>query len=56
MFEEETRGYSSFLDMIEGDLPGRAQQMIREWAHQYHAELQSMWQSQTYKRLPGLEE
>ena len=44
------------LEMIEGDLPGRAQQMIREWAQQYQAELKAMWQSQTYKKLPGLED
>jgi len=44
------------LEMIEGDLPRRAQRMIREWAQQYQAELKAMWQSQTYKKLPGLED
>jgi hypothetical protein len=44
------------LEMIEGDLPTRAQQMIREWAQQYQEELKGMWQSQAYKKLPGLED
>lgn len=44
------------LEMIEGDLPGRAQRMIREWAQQYQSELKAMWQSQAYKKLPGLED
>ena len=42
--------------MIEGDLPTRAQRMIREWAQQYQEELKGMWQSQAYKKLPGLED
>lgn len=50
VFEIET------LDMIEGDLPGHAQRMIREWAKQYQNELQAMWQSQNYTKLPGLED
>ncbi len=44
------------LEMIEGDLPTRAQRMIREWAQQYQEELKDMWQSQAYKKLPGLED
>jgi hypothetical protein len=44
------------LEMIEGDLPGRAQQMIQEWAQRYQTDLQAMWQSQSYRRLPGLED
>ena len=43
------------LEMLEGDLSGRAQQMITEWANQYQAELLSMWRSQAFKKLPGLE-
>ena len=30
------------LEMIEGDLPTRAQRMIREWAQQYQEELKGM--------------
>ena len=43
------------LEMIEGDLPGRAKRMIHEWAQLYRSELLEMWKSQNYKRLPGLE-
>jgi hypothetical protein len=43
------------LDLIEGDLPHRAQRMVLEWAEQYKDELVQMWQTQSYKKLPGLE-
>ena len=31
------------LDLIEGDLPVRAQRLIREWASQYQGEMLEMW-------------
>ncbi len=43
------------LEMIEGDLPGRAQKLVREWASQYQADLRTMWETQQYRKLPGLE-
>ncbi len=43
------------LDLIEGDLPHRAQRMVIDWAAQYKDELVRMWQTQSYKKLPGLE-
>jgi len=43
------------LEMIEGDLPARAQRLVREWADRYRNELLSMWQTQEYRQLPGLE-
>jgi len=43
------------LEMIEGDLPPRAQRLVRDWAEQYKDELQRMWETQDYKKLPGLE-
>lgn len=43
------------LEMIEGDLPRRAHKMVLEWTTQYQAELQLMWQTQDFKKLPGLE-
>jgi len=43
------------LDMIEGDLPARAQRLVREWADRYKDELLRMWETQDYKKLPGLE-
>lgn len=49
IFEIET------LNMIEGDLPQRAQKLIKEWALAYQQELKEMWKSQEFKKLPGLE-
>jgi hypothetical protein len=43
------------LEMIEGDLPGRAQRLVKEWATQYQRELLDMWKNQEFKQLPGLE-
>lgn len=43
------------LELIEGDLPVRAQRMVLEWATQYQEELLQMWNSNEFKRLPGLE-
>ena len=43
------------LQMIEGDLPVRAQRLVREWGEQYQQELLRMWNINEFKRLPGLE-
>ena len=43
------------LDMLEGDVPVRAQRLVREWGAQYQQELLRMWNSNEFKRLPGLE-
>ncbi len=43
------------LEMTEGDLPQRAVRMVRDWAEQYKDELRRMWETQDYKKLPGLE-
>lgn len=43
------------LEMIEGDLPPRAQRLVRDWAERYKDELQRMWDTQDFKKLPGLE-
>jgi hypothetical protein len=43
------------LEMIEGDLPNRAQKMITEWANLYKKDLLEMWETQNFKNLPGLE-
>jgi len=43
------------LEMIEGDLPQRAQKMIREWAEKYKSDLIEIWKTQKFKKLPGLE-
>jgi hypothetical protein len=43
------------LEMLEGDLPVRAQRLVIEWAAQYQQELLRMWNSNEFKQLPGLE-
>ncbi len=43
------------LEMLEGDLPGRAQKLVKEWSTQYQQELLHMWNTNEFKRLPGLE-
>ena len=43
------------LEMIEGDLPDRAQKLVREWANLYQKELQRIWLDQVFMNLPGLE-
>lgn len=43
------------LTMIEGDMPSRAQRLVKEWAERYRTELLAMWNSQEFKQLPGLD-
>jgi hypothetical protein len=43
------------LEMLEGDLPMRAERLAREWGAQYQPDLLRMWNSNEFKRLPGLE-
>jgi len=43
------------LEMIEGDLPNRAVRLVKEWGQRYQNELQTMWNSQEFMQLPGLE-
>lgn len=40
--------------MIEGDLPNRAQKMVKEWSEMYQDDLMELWKSQKFKKLPGL--
>ncbi len=42
------------LEMFEGDMPQRAQQMIREWLIEHKDELNQMWQTQKIVKLPPL--
>lgn len=41
-------------EMIEGDLPPKAQEMVKEWLVIYRQELQKMWDTQQIKKLPPL--
>ncbi|HIJ87324.1 MAG TPA: DUF4160 domain-containing protein [Desulfuromonadales bacterium] len=42
-------------EIIEGDLPSRADRMVREWTQRYQSELLEMWKTQQFIQLPGLE-
>ena len=42
-------------EMLEGDLPLRAQRLVKEWAALYRQELLDMWNRQEFRQLPGLE-
>ena len=42
-------------EMIDGDLPQKAQDMVREWLGLYGDKLQEMWTSQKIDKLPPLE-
>ena len=43
------------MEMIQGDLPAKAQALVIEWLSQHQAELQSMWDQQDIRKLPPLE-
>jgi len=43
------------IEIIEGDLPNRAQRLVKEWAELYKNDLLEMWKTQEFKKLPGLE-
>lgn len=43
------------LEMLEGDLPRRAQGMIVEWAKRNHETLLTMWSTQEFRYLDGLD-
>ena len=43
------------LEMIEGDLPAKAQSMVREWLALHKKKKKKMWDSQIIEKLPPLE-
>lgn len=43
------------MEMIEGDLPGRARKLVNEWATMYQSELKEMWNKQEFYNLPPLD-
>lgn len=43
------------LEMIEGDLPNRANKLVIEWASIYQNELKVMWDKQEFHKLPPLQ-
>lgn len=42
------------MEMTEGDLPGRAQELVREWMKVHQGKLLEMWESQKLEKLPPL--
>ena len=42
------------LEMMEGDLPGKAQELVIEWLKINRDELLDMWERQEIRRLPPL--
>lgn len=44
------------FEMTEGDMPNRAQKMVREWLTEHKSELQKMWQTQKIVKLPPLKD
>ena len=42
-------------EMIVGDLPRKAQELVVEWLSEHQKELQNMWDSQRVWKLPPLE-
>lgn len=42
------------FEMTEGDMPIRAQKMVKEWMQEHKAELQNMWNTQKIIKLPPL--
>ena len=43
------------LEMLEGDLPRRAHGMIAEWAKRNQETLLTMWSTQEFRKLDGLD-
>ncbi|MGP1489331.1 MAG: DUF4160 domain-containing protein [Peptoanaerobacter stomatis] len=42
------------LEMLEGDLPIKAQKLVVEWASQYQDKLMNMWNTKKLEKLPPL--
>ena len=42
------------FEMKEGDMPQRAQQMVKEWLTEHKDELLEMWKTQKIVKLPPL--
>ena len=42
-------------DVLEGDLPKKALNLVSEWLDLHKNELMNIWQTQEFKKLPPLE-
>ena len=43
------------LEMTEGDLPQKAVSLVSEWAKMHQDELQTIWNSRVFRKLPPLQ-
>ena len=43
------------MEMTEGDLPRKAQDLVKEWMKKNQTELLQMWDTQNLKKLPPLQ-
>lgn len=41
--------------VLEGDLPAKALDLVKEWTLQHQEELLTIWETQEFKQLPPLE-
>ena len=41
--------------ILEGELPGKALELVREWMGEHRNELLTIWETQEFKQLPPLE-
>lgn len=42
------------MEMTEGDLPKKAQELIKEWLAKHQSDLLEMWDTQNIRKLPPL--
>jgi len=42
------------LEMTDGDLPKKAEELVKEWLSLHSYELKEMWDTQEFKKLPPL--
>lgn len=42
------------MEMVEGDLPKKAQELVKEWLRENQNALLEMWNSQILQKLPPL--
>lgn len=42
------------MEMTIGDMPKRAQELVKEWLSMHQEELLQMWENQNIKKLPPL--
>ncbi len=42
------------MEMTDGDLPLKAQNLVKEWLSAHQDELQTMWNTQQIEKLPPL--